>query len=314
MDHAEDGPLISVVIPTYMRASSVARALDSIVEPNIDPARIQVIVVDNASTDDTDAVVEHRKGRLPGLEFHRWPTNVGPLENWKRGVGLARAPWLKILWSDDQLEPRAIEHMLFAADRYDARVVTCRVLIEYPDGQQVERYLDRPTTLTPDIVISELLHFPAGLPSSPAAVLVRTEDAVKALDATLPQPCLTRAIGPDLLMSYWGVFSGGVGVHLPDVLARFSAGADSISVRTPRAILSSCYCAAMDTLIKQSGQGIARTTMRRLRSRAALDSMLRGEREALISPRRLSLRATVYDSFQIGTHWFRTIVLRQKTI
>ncbi|MDI1290905.1 MAG: glycosyltransferase family 2 protein, partial [bacterium] len=182
MDHAEDGPLISVVIPTYMRASSVARALDSIIEPNIDPARIQVIVVDNASTDDTSAVVDAHRSRLPGLEFHSWPTNVGPLENWKRGVALARAPWLKVLWSDDQLEPRAIEHMLFAAERYDARVVTCRVLIEYPDGQTVTRYLDRPTTLTPDIVISELLHFPAGLPSSPAAVLIRTDDAITALD------------------------------------------------------------------------------------------------------------------------------------
>lgn len=314
MDHAEDGPLISVVIPTYMRAASVARALDSIVEPNIDPTRIQVIVVDNASTDDTEAVVDARHDRIPGLEFHRWPTNVGPLENWRRGIALAKAPWLKILWSDDRLEPRALEHMLFAADRYDARVVTCRVAIDYPDGRTAERYLDRPTTLTPDNVISELLHFPAGLPSSPAAVLVRTEDAREALNQRLPDPCCAKAIGPDLLMSYWGVFIGGVGVHLPDVLARFSAGADSISVRTPRAVLSSCYCAAMAVLIRRSPNRIGRTTERRLRSRAALDSMLGGEKGALISPRRLSLRATIYDSSQIGAHWFRTIVLRRKTI
>jgi len=313
MDHAQSTPIVSVVIPTYMRASAVADALDSIIEPGIG-GRLQVIVVDNASTDGTAEAVNARRAQLAGLEFHRWESNVGPLENWKRGIALAKAPWLKVLWSDDRLEPRAIERMLLAAERNNARVVTCRAAVEYPDGTSVNRYLDRPTTLTPDIIISELLHFPAGLPSSPAAVLVRTDDARSALNQRLPEPCEKRAIGPDLLISYWGVFNGGIGVHLPDVLTRLSAGEDSISVRTPRAVLSSCYGAAMNMLLKESGQKIGRTTERRMRSRAALDSFLGGEREALISPRRLSLRATVYDTYQISSHWFRTLVLRQKTI
>ena len=54
--------------------------------------------------------------------------------------------------------------------------------------------------------------------------------------------------------------------------------------------------------------------MRRLRSRAAIDSMLGGEREALISPRRLSLRATVYDTYQLSRHWFTTRVLGRQAI
>ena len=95
-------------------------------------------------------------------------------------------------------------------------------------------------------------------------------------------------------------FAGGVGVHLLDVLARFSAGDDSITVRTPCAFLSSCYCAAMDSLLLLGPQDLAPTTDRRLRSRAALDSMLGSEPSALISPRRLSMRATAYDSYQIG--------------
>lgn len=309
-------PTVSVVIPTFRRAAGVGRALDSLAEPGLAGA-LQVIVVDNASDDGTDEVVRARAHRVPGLEFHRWPENVGPLENWRRGIALARAPWLKILWSDDALAPRAIERMLFAAQRYDARVVTSRASIEYPDGAVVARYLDRPTTLTPDVVASELLHFPAGLPSSPGAALVRTDDARAALDAPLPEPCQRRAIGPDLMMTYWGVFDGGLGVHLPDPLARFAAGDDSITVRTPRAILSSCYSAALATLIEHASGDhalVSRTTMRRLRSRAALDAMLGGEREALIAPRRLSLRATAYDSYQLSRHWYRTHVLRRQSI
>ena len=307
-------PRVSVVIPAYRRAEGVGRALDSIRESRLDPSDIEVIVVDNASGDGIERVVDARRDALPRLEFRTWPENVGPLENWRRGINLATAPWLKIIWSDDSIEPNALANLLEAAERNDACVVTCRAAVDYPDGRSVSRYLDRPTTLTPDIVISELLHFPAGLPSSPGAALIRTSDAREALAGDLPDVCWDKAIGPDLLMTYWGVFTGGVGVHLPDVLARFSAGDDSITVRTPRAVLSSCYCAAMSSLLGLTTSPISITTQRRLRSRAALDERLGGEPSALITPRRLSLRATAYDSYQIGRHWFESRVLRRHTI
>lgn len=307
-------PRVSVVIPTYKRAHSVAVALESIREPNLSPQDLQIIVVDNASGDQIAEVVAVFQPKFADLSLHIWDTNVGPIENWRRGIALAKAPWTKILWSDDLLEERAIERFLAAAERNSARVITSRVAVDYPQGGSVDRYLDRPTTLTPDVVISELLHFPAGLPSSPGAALVRTEDARAALEAPLPEPCLTRAVGPDLLITYWGVFNGGVGIHLPDVLARFSAGDDSITVKTPRAVLSSCYVAAMEYLVTTNNATITETTDRRMRSRAALDSILGGEKSALISPRRLSMRATVYDTWQILRHGFSTLILRKKTI
>jgi hypothetical protein len=307
-------PLVSVVVPAYRRANEVDRALASIREPNLHPSQIQIIVVDNASGDGIESVVERHRPNFADLSLHIWETNVGPIENWRRGIGLAQAPWLKILWSDDQLEERAIERMLDAALRNEARVITCRVAVDYPNGSSVERYLDRPTTLTPDVVISELLHFPAGLTSSPGAALVTTEDALAALEAPLAQSCRDKAIGPDLLITYWGVFSGGLGIHLPDVLARFSAGDDSITVRTPRAVLSSCYVAAMECLVRLGPGTLTATTERRMRSRAALDSVLGGDKTALISPRRLSLRASIYDTWQISQHWFTTTILRKKTI
>jgi hypothetical protein len=313
-DLTAPSPLVSVLIPTYMRAAAVGRALDSIVEPRLDPALIQVIVVDNASTDDTEQVVAAHGARFPNLVYRRWDENVGPIENWRRGIALADAPWLKIIWSDDCLMPGAITMMIDAADRNSAQVVTCRVAIDYPDGRSVVRYLDRPTTLTPDIVASELLHFPAGLPSSPGAALVRTADARAALECDLPAPCLAKAIGPDLLITYWAVFNGANGVHQPDILARFAAGDDSITMRTRRAVLSSCYGAALDRLISRSDVGVSPTTMRRLRSRAAIDSRLGGVPEALVSPRRLSGRATVYDTYQLSRHWLTTHVLRRQSI
>ena len=59
---------------------------------------------------------------------------------------------------------------------------------------------------------------------------------------------------------------------------------------------------------------VSAPTMRRLRSRAATDPLLGGEREALISPRRLSLRASVYDPSQLTRHWFDTHVMGREGI
>lgn len=306
-------PLVSVVIPTYERAAGVAQALDSIQEPEL-ADRLEVIVVDNASTDDTEQVVAARQGRFHSLVYRRWDTNVGPVENWRRGIALAQAPWLKIIWSDDAVEPGAIAHMLQTAERNGVSVVTSRVAVDYPHGAFVHRYLDRPTTLTPDIVASELLHFPAGLPASPGAALVRTSDARTALEQQLPEICMSRAIGPDLLICYWGVFTGGGGVHLPDVRARFRAGDDSITMSSRRAVLSSCYGAALKHLIAQSDEKVSSTTLRRLRSRAALDVMLGADPDVAIRPRRLSMRACVYDGYQLTRHWITSHVLGERGI
>ena len=306
-------PVVTVLIPTFQRAHGVAQALDSIQETDLND-RLEVIVVDNASTDGTEQVVADRQGRFPSLVYRRWETNVGPIENWRRGVALAQAPWLKIIWSDDAVTPGAIAHLLETAERNGVSTVTSRVAVDYPDGATVNRYLDRPTTLTPDIVASELLHFPAGLTSSPGAALVRTENARIALEQPLPAMCLEKAIGPDLLITYWGVFTGGGGVHLPDVRARFRAGDDSITMRSRRAVLSSCYGAALAHLIAQSPAGVSPTTMRRLRSRATLDVMLGGDPDVAIRPRRLSLRASVYDASQLTRHWFTSHVLGERGI
>lgn len=307
-------PLVSIVIPTYRRAPEVSRALASIQEPNVAVDDLEIIIVDNASGDGIQEVAERYRHKFPNLHLHIWDSNVGAIENWRRGIMLAQGPWLKILWSDDQLEPRAIELLLETAIRNRVRVVTCRATVDYPDGKTVERYLDRATVLTPDVVMSELLHLPAGLPSSPGAALVRTVDARQALEARLPAICTERAIGPDLLISYWGLFNNGRGVHRPETLVRFSAGIDSITVQTSRAVLSSCYVAAMNILAEKTPRSITRTTLRRMRSRAALDSLLGGDQEALISPRRLSVRASFYDAWQISKYWFAKILVGRREI
>lgn len=53
-----DAPLISAVICTYNRADLLAGAIDSLLEQTLDPAQVEIIVVDNCSTDGTRQLVE----------------------------------------------------------------------------------------------------------------------------------------------------------------------------------------------------------------------------------------------------------------
>jgi glycosyltransferase involved in cell wall biosynthesis len=59
---------ISIIIPTYNRAAPLRRALKSVVEQSYPRTDYEILVVDNASTDDTRAVAEEM------MQAHREPT------------------------------------------------------------------------------------------------------------------------------------------------------------------------------------------------------------------------------------------------
>lgn len=91
---------LSVVIPTYNRAAFLGEALRSIARQTVQPT--EVIVVDDASTDDTEFCV--RSSASPVL-YHRLPQRSGAAVARNEGVEVARGEVVIFLDSDDLLEP-----------------------------------------------------------------------------------------------------------------------------------------------------------------------------------------------------------------
>jgi len=108
---------VSVVVPTFDRASVLPRALDSVIEQTRLPA--EVIVVDDGSTDATAELVE---SRFPGVRLLR-QENLGVSAARNRGIEASTGEWIALLDSDDEWQPRKLERQVAAlGDQPDMRV------------------------------------------------------------------------------------------------------------------------------------------------------------------------------------------------
>jgi glycosyltransferase involved in cell wall biosynthesis len=98
-------PSVTVTIPTYNRSHLVGDAIRSVLDQSL--TDIEVFVSDNASTDDTAAVVTSFGD--PRLRYTRNETNLGHLANLSRGLRLGTAPFVAILPDDDLMLPGSLE-------------------------------------------------------------------------------------------------------------------------------------------------------------------------------------------------------------
>ena len=82
---APDSPIVSVCIPTYNRAPLLAQAIQSVLGQTLQD--FELLISDNASTDDTEAVV--RSFDDPRIRYVRNEINLGGRANYDRCLQLA---------------------------------------------------------------------------------------------------------------------------------------------------------------------------------------------------------------------------------
>ncbi len=102
-----DAPRLSILVPTWNAATTVERALDSVLAERVIP--LEVVVVDDASTDGTADLVAAIAERDPRVVLLRLPANGGVSNARNRGLELVRGEWLAFLDADDLLLPGALD-------------------------------------------------------------------------------------------------------------------------------------------------------------------------------------------------------------
>ncbi len=142
-------PSVSVVIPTFERRRSAIEAVSSALAQT--QRDVEVIVVDDGSTDGTAAAVGAIDGRVKVV---RRP-NGGPAAARNTGIRQARAPVIAFLDSDDRWRPRHLEEMLGLLDSDRSAVLACT-----GGAMRGDDSLERPAGLThaaPSVLLGGLL-------------------------------------------------------------------------------------------------------------------------------------------------------------
>ncbi len=110
-----NGPLVSVVIPTFNRASLVTKAVGSVLAQSYAP--IEVVVVDDGSTDDTrERLARDFAGDARVRTLHQ--RNGGPASARNRGFAEARGAYVGLLDSDDRWHPWKLAAQIACMERH----------------------------------------------------------------------------------------------------------------------------------------------------------------------------------------------------
>lgn len=166
-------PFVSVIIPTFNRAALLARAIGSVCRQTY--SNLDIIVVDDASDDDTQEVVANISDSR--IRYIRHESNRGGSGARNTGIQTALGEFIAFLDDDDEWEPEKTEAQLMALRQYDAVLCTSN---EHRRG--IERYDSRESIDLDDLRKG---HFTAGGTS----VLMARASVLKEtlFDETLPR-------------------------------------------------------------------------------------------------------------------------------
>jgi len=104
---------LSIAIPTYNRSQKLTKTLDSIIEQLEDgQTNIEIVISDNCSTDDTQAVVDNYSKKHPFIKYYKNNVNKGIDYNIFKCTDLAVGEYVHLLSDDDLLMSGSLSYVL----------------------------------------------------------------------------------------------------------------------------------------------------------------------------------------------------------
>lgn len=124
---------VSVVVPAYNAQRHLPDTIASVLAQQ--DVALEVIVVDDCSSDDTAQCVAEAAARDPRVRYLRMPANSGgPAGPRNHGVQAARGSWVALCDADDLWHPRKLRVQLDLAHSTGANLV-CSAIEDFTDGE-----------------------------------------------------------------------------------------------------------------------------------------------------------------------------------
>ncbi len=151
-------PLVSVIVPAYNAAGTLARAVRSI-RTRL-PA--EVILVDDGSRDQTWPCIKALEAADPRVTAVRLNENAGPAAARNRALRIARGRWIAVLDADDEYLPWRLDDLVEAGERLQADFLFDNLRVREGGETGSERrwvFSRRPRQITPEWLFSRDLAY-----------------------------------------------------------------------------------------------------------------------------------------------------------
>lgn len=159
-----EAPIVSVIIPTFNAQRYVAAAVRSALAQSLQ--QIEVVLVDDCSTDDTMAILGDLEAADPRVRVHRLARNGGPGAARNHAIAAARGRFAAILDSDDLMAADRLARLVAIAEREGADIVADNlVLFDSDDRTGAGFFLDgatRPGWITAEHYLAETVIYKSG--------------------------------------------------------------------------------------------------------------------------------------------------------
>lgn len=148
--------LVTVAVPTFERSVELARAVDSLLDQDYSP--IEIVIGDNASTDNTESVSRYYERKYTSVRYVRQSQNLGPTPNFESLRSVGSGEYFMYLGDDDWLDPAYISRCVAELERDSSRSLVAGLTCYHRDSEA--RYTEpRPITIDGSDGPSRLLSF-----------------------------------------------------------------------------------------------------------------------------------------------------------
>jgi glycosyltransferase involved in cell wall biosynthesis len=236
----------TILIPTWNRGDYLVRAVHSAMSQGnlVD----EILISDNCSEPEFSSIFNYLKALDSRIQIVNQNVNIGAVGNWLSGLRKVQTEWVKILFSDDFLEPTCVDDLLNFQKIHSLDVITCSAYGIVNDSRYNFYVSESVVTSNFDRISGRVAN--RELPVSPTAALVRTADAIRMLEKfTNSQKLINSAIGPDLFLIYGIVCEGGRFGFLDKQLVTMFGDGTNISSQQEH-LLSGYYAEAFLRMLK----------------------------------------------------------------
>jgi len=167
-------PLVSVIMPTHNRAGLIGQSLRSVLDQTCQD--FEILVADDASTDDTEAVTAALGD--PRIRYERLPRAGRPAVPRNAALRRARGRYIAFLDSDDLWLPAKLERQLDLLARRPELLGCATNIRILPEGRDNAHRLERDLTAT----FADTVRFSVPLTNSSMLLDAAVLDAVGLLD------------------------------------------------------------------------------------------------------------------------------------